>query len=586
MSKLKTKDLQSLAKSLQALEKTRVDEGPQTDDELHAWIKSNLGLNIPRKAVCDNHTSPFEFIADIYFERVTSAIAMANRGGSKTMSSAIIHLLNSLYKPGCESCTIGAIEAQSLRAYENFINIANKEGKVADINDHPAIKNHIKRRTDFVNGSILEILPGTVAAVNGIHSNKVHRDEIELMDPSTFQEASNISMSRFVTVDGKEVEIKAQDWLTSTRKRSHGPMQRIVGEIEQAKRDGLRPSYELYIWCIFEAARKVPNCRVANPDLPEEQKCECNKTVKGTWDDGSRRTFDTVCNGRLARSEGFWSLEDVHKKFIELDRDTWEAQQECSKPEVGGSVFKQFTPPRFGIKYFDPDPSNGPIVMGVDFGGSNPHAVNWYQVLEHDLYVHAYNQEKTDEPQKKLLAGTRVCFDEIYIAEIGNNKLAELVLNKEKAWRKKHKDFKVIRRFADVAAKAARIDWANLPVPLQTQYYVTRDIKEHLKTCNNLLDEGAFAVDADKCPMWIEEAEAYHYPSQKADSEYNPELPVDDFNHTMSNFRYVMENLKWMETKKMLQPRSSMPKVAGGHSYRGNSPIKSGARRFLPLQRV
>lgn len=577
-----TKELQELARSLQALKKTESDEGPKTDDQLHSWIKENLGLDIPRQPVCDGHTSPFHFIADIYFERTTAALAMANRGGSKTMSSAIIHFLNSIYKPGCESCTIGAIEAQGLRAYENVVNITKRHGKVKEMEDHPAVKNHIKRRTDFTNSSWLEILPGTMAAVNGIHAQKVHRDEVELMDGGVFQEASNISMSKFVTVNGKEVEISAQDWLTSTRKAARGPMQSLLDDIYKAKREDVRPPYDLYVWCVFETARTVPNCQIANPDL--EEKCECHKIIKGTWEDESPRTFASVCQGKLSRSKGFISLNDIHKKFMELDRDTWEAQQECSKPEVGGSVFKQFTPQRFGIKWYEPDPANGVIVMGVDFGGTNPHAVNWYQILANDLYVYGEGQSLGDKPNKLLKAGTRVCFDEIYVAEIGNNKLAERVLSVEQKWREKYPDFKVFRRFADVAAKAARLDWANLrPVPLATQYYVTRDIKEHIKTCNNILDERLFAVDILKCERWVEEAEAYHYPPKKDIMEYDPEIPVDDFNHCMSNFRYVMENIKWMESHNMIKARKPVPKTSGYETaWKGRSPVKSGAPRYLP----
>lgn len=586
---MKTADLQDLAKSLQALDKTASDEGPKTDDELHAWIKTNLKYDIPRVSVCDDHTSPFQFIADIYFERVTAAIAMANRGGSKTMSSAIIHLLNSLFKPGCESMTVGAIEAQSLRAYENLANILKIHGKVQQVDDHPMVANHIKRRTDMTNGSWIEIVPGTVAAVNGPHPSKVHRDEIELMDPSVFQEASNMSMSKWTEVNGVEIEIKAQDWLTSTRKRAHGPMQAILDEISEAQRLGLRPAYKLYVWCVFETAREVKNCQVARPELEEADHCECHKIVKGVWEDDSPRTFKTVCNGRLARSRGFLSLTDIHKKFQEVDRDTWEAQQECSKPEVGGSVFKQFNQERYGIKWFEPNPENGKIIMGVDFGGTNPHAVNWYQVLNHDMDCYGMNQQKDEKPNKRLVAGTRVCFDEIYIAEVGNAKLAQLVLDREREWRKKYPDFSPFRRFADVAAKAARLDWAALsPRPMPTQFYVTRDIKEHLKTCNQVLDEKIFAVDLTRCRMWVDEAEAYHYPAKKPEMEYDPEVPVDDFNHCMSNFRYVMENLKWMEDHGMMAPRTAVPKSAGGYAkaWKGSSPIKSGATRYLPIQRV
>jgi hypothetical protein len=102
LSELPIADLQNLAKQLKALEKDAPERGPQTDEELHAWIKKNLGMDIPTTPVCEGHCSPFDFVADIYFERTSSALAMANRGGGKTENSAILHLLNSIFRPGCE----------------------------------------------------------------------------------------------------------------------------------------------------------------------------------------------------------------------------------------------------------------------------------------------------------------------------------------------------------------------------------------------------------------------------------------------------------------------------------------------------
>src|SRR3972149_6088289 len=155
-----------LAKNLKLLIEKNKTLGPQTDDQLHKWIKDNLGLNIPRIAVCDDHQSPFQFVADIYFERVDSAIAVASRDGGKTMASALIHLLNSLFKPGCESITVGAIWAQSNRAYENLKKLLKYHGKVPSIDKHPLLLKTTQERTEFINGSTVEILPGTIAAVN------------------------------------------------------------------------------------------------------------------------------------------------------------------------------------------------------------------------------------------------------------------------------------------------------------------------------------------------------------------------------------------------------------------------------------
>ena len=544
--------------------------------------------------MCEDHTSPFKFIADIYFERTTASIAMANRGGSKTMSSAIIHLLNSLFKPGCESFSVGAILVQANRAYENLVKLLKAHGKVAVVKDHPMVTDHRVQQTDFVNGSKVEIQPGTVAAVNGPHPQKVHADEIELMDPVVYQESRNMSQSKVVmeedaaTGERRERLIKAQDWLTSTRKRAHGPMQKLLDEIDNAKRNGFRPSWDLYVWCVFETAQNQPNCRMAYPDLPEDQKCQCHMVVKGEWEDGSPRRFSDVCAGRLARSQGYLTIEDIWKTFQESDIETWEAQQECSKPEVGGSVFKKFTRQRHVIKWYEPDPRLGDIYMSVDFGGTNPHGVTWYQLLKYDTMVHGYEQQRSEKPAKRLRAGTLVAFDEIYRAEIGNGELADLVIAREGWWESRWPGFVVKKRFADVAAKAARLDWARHKTKrLPTVFYCTRDIKEQIKTVNNRIDNGTFVVSAigpvkDRgCPMMVLEIEAYHYPEKKPEMEYDPEVPVDDFNHTVANLRYCAENIKYMQRFGSAGGRPT-PKTGGQTHQTAKNPMKSAAPRTLP----
>jgi hypothetical protein len=114
-------ELVSMAQQVAQLESNLKISGPQTDDELHAWVLKTFGLNISRVKVCDDHDAPFTFFADCYFHRVPSVVLMANRGGSKTFLVALLHLINSKFKPRCESATVGAIEMQAKRAYAHLL---------------------------------------------------------------------------------------------------------------------------------------------------------------------------------------------------------------------------------------------------------------------------------------------------------------------------------------------------------------------------------------------------------------------------------------------------------------------------------
>ena len=59
---------------------------PATDDELHEFIQLGFGINVPRTRVVPHHRSPFEFIADLYFERVSNVLGFANRTGGKCLA--------------------------------------------------------------------------------------------------------------------------------------------------------------------------------------------------------------------------------------------------------------------------------------------------------------------------------------------------------------------------------------------------------------------------------------------------------------------------------------------------------------------
>jgi hypothetical protein len=525
-TKLSQDDLVAIAEEVAALEDRLRLSGPQTDEELHNWVLTNLKVDIPRVSVCDGHQAPFEFFSDVYFERVSSALVMASRGGSKTFLVAVLHIINSLYHANCESCSIGAIEAQALRCYHHVMRLLEANPTLKE-----GVVNMIMRETRWSNGSRIEILPGTISAVNGPHPQKVHFDEVELADEEVFDESRNMSLS----ANG----IAAQDIITSTRKRGIGLMQRLIDEIVDAKANGHKPPYELYTWCIYEAAAKVPNCRAAQPDHPNP--CTCDKVVKGRWDNGTTRRFSDICQGRLARSGGWIPISDIHKTFMADSRDMWESQQECQKPSTEGLVLPRWKIERYGIRQYGPDPENGPIVAGIDFGGTNPHCVEWFQLLTNEVEVQSVHGNRMRIPE-----GSVVAFDELYISEIGNYKLAEMIIRREGQWAKRYPGFRPIRRFADPQGKAARLDLVHHDPPVKTSFYVSRDVKEHIKVLVNLVDDERLFVDVGRCKMLTEEIGYWHYPKRKSGMLDDPDIPVNDFDHAMAASRYGICNLLQM----------------------------------------
>jgi len=532
LGNLSDDELHELFEAQRELEQRLHDQGPQDDDELHDWLIAELGIDIPRVAVCEDHQAPFDFLADLFFERTEAALGVANRGGAKTFLVAVLHWLNSRFKPGCESCTFGAIEAQSFRAYAHLKQwVYDQDG-----NRIPEVVSSLMKETIFTNGSKIEVLGTTAEAVNGPHPQKSHADEIELMRDDTWKESRNMTVSG-KTRDGRQ--IIPQDIATSTRKGPSGRVQALINEIDKAISEGYTPPRKLYMWCIKETAAQVKNCQVARPDLPDALKCPCHKHRRGEWDDGSPRLLRDVCAGDFHRSRGWQPYQDTVKQFKENDRETFEVQQLCSKPELKFHYVPQWKDEKHCIRGFVPDPENGPIFQAVDWGGTNPHAVNWYQYLTVEIDVDEWMQlDPAKRSRKRLFEGTLVCFDEIYVAEIGNDKLAELVKRKEAEYRAIWPHWRPYERYADPQGKAARMDWK--AKGLLTVWHTTREFDEHIKIVKDVFDDDLMYVDGEKCPMFVKEIKAWRRDERAAD----PTKQLDEFNHCMSNFRYALANIK------------------------------------------
>lgn len=544
--------------------------GPQDDDELHALIVEKFDLNIPRVAVCTDlgHKAPFEFLADLYFERSLTAFAMANRGGAKTFIAALWLWLCATFRPGTEGASV-ATEQQTMRAYEHLKKIICMDGDVANESKHPDIESSVMRKTIWQNKSLYEIIIATLKGTSGPHPHKVHTDEVEWIDPPVFENSRNMS----ATSRG----ILAQDVLTSTRYRAHGLVQAIWGECDDAIGKGFKPPYDRYTWCLFECIENQPNCQVANPDSPTP--CECDKVVKGQWESDEPRRFSDYCQGRCARSAGWIPIEQAHKVFQSTTRDVFEAQQLCIKPSTEGLVLAEFDRERHGVRAYLPNPQNGPIFGSVDFGGTNPHAVVLMQLLKEPVLVHGFHQSSNDEPAILLEPGTRVVFDEIYIAEVAPSKLADMVVDRMNYWRRHFPGFRPVKFFYDIQAKGARLEWAHHSPPIILTNYATKDVQLHITYWKDLFEDNKFFVNVNRCPNLTNEIEAWHYPDNKAAFVDGPDQPVKDFDHAVDAVRYGLANIRAIERKGMPSPGVGTGS-SGGHGQ--TTVTGAGATRYMP----
>jgi hypothetical protein len=334
-----------------------------------------------------------------------------------------------------------------------------------------------------------------------------------------WRESRNLAADR-VFEDGRR--IKAQNYATSTMKWKNGRVHKILKKF-------------------FEVARQVLNCRCAaeNDDMPEfdwdfddtSRKCGCHAVKNGFWpgeagQPGPERTLEDVCRGRLYRSRGHRSYGEVIQLFRQNDKETWEAQQECSEAESSGNYVKSFSRERHGLQSFPIDPANGPFYEGVDWGDTNPACVLVCQYLQRAVRAMRYDGERILIPR-----GSRVLVGEIYKTGITAAELGQqtIVLETRLAANTTFRRVPVRKRFADVQGAGSRRDWRKLG--LKTHKYSTRNFDEQVKEVRGMYDAMRAFVVVDACPHYADEIEGWH------EDEAGNEVEVD--NHAMAAGRYL-----------------------------------------------
>lgn len=515
---------------------------PKTPEDLDRLFKDRIGVDVPKVAICPGHTAPFEIACDVFFFQLLRVLIIGSRGGAKTSMMAWIDVLTAELYAGFESWTTGPGLAQGERKYEHMLPYV-VEGGVIGGDELPHVARSTVTTTFWRNGSKVGIGPGTVAANNGPRAPRLHRDEIELMAPAVRKQAGNIPAGR-ATKDGFYLPAQIVD--TSTMKWAHGYVAQMKDEYETAIREGRRPRQQVRIFCIFEVAQEAPHCRQAPPAEREArllelerdpcELCDCDTYVSGVWDseDDSEepklRTLADVCGGRFFRCRGFKPLEDIQTLFLENDRDEWEAEQECSQPSKEGVYIRSYSQVRNGIKNYVPDPENGLIYLGVDWGGEDPHSVGWYQRLAREVEVDAYIGNR----KKVLPKGALVRFAEIYKGNIGNVALGKRAIARENEWVTAWPGWRVHERYPDSANAAGRMDWRD-HLGLPTVSRIKKSFDEEVKLIRSTVSNLMFFVDVVGCPMFDLAIRSWHQDDGHEVHDWS--------SHPMAECRYVHHNL-------------------------------------------
>ena len=486
------------------------------NEMLYNFVYNIFGFKIPRIKVCEDHCAPLDFVADSFYDRHSKVIAVANRNGGKTQNFGILNALDGACKKYCEVASVGAIEDQANKCYQYTISLLKK----------PHFKNKLEKEpmrslTELTNGSKISVLPGTMAGVNGPHPQRTNFDEIELTQWKILME--------FLSMAKSNPNAPACVRLTSSRKFSHGCMQRMLDEREERK-------FKLYVWCIWETIEPCTDrrsgtvpCYVVVPTA-DGTSIEQFKVFSNNKDDFNKAfpldvlrknrekytgclacPLVEVCRTKAKRSDGYYEIGDTIDKFTGLDRETWDCQWECKKPGRKGLVYTDFDEtvnviPRSSFT-FNP---KLPVAFATDFGFEDPSGTACMQFLPN---------------------GDAVIFDELYIRRTQTPVLIE------KYWKPLYERYysESFEWYGDSENPDAisQMNSAGLPV----QPAIKRIIKgiEKVRSWIRNADGYSRLYVCDNCKNVLKEFNSYHYP------ENGGEIPVDKDNHLMDPIRYIFD---------------------------------------------
>lgn len=549
VDKFDEKRLRELAARQIEFEEIRANLGPRNKEELWDWMKEHVGVELSRVSVCPGHQSQLDMAWELYHFEVTRVLWVMNRGGGKTSLAAWVDACQAEYLPGWSVFTIGAVKEQGTRKYDHLLPLV-VEGGVIGGKELPHVIRSIATETQLRNGSKHEIANGgSPEQANGPRTPRLHRDEVEIMREDTYKQAGNIPAGRKLR-DGRYAPAQILD--TSTMKQAEGRVDREIQAYNLAVAEHRRPRMEVRVSCIFESARENPACRSVPEELrrdrlvelgrdPDEV-CDCDTYASDVWpsDDPNlpsrTRTLEDVCQGRFFKSRGHKEFDDIQTLFLENDRETWNAEQECSEPAREGAFIEAYSEVMHGIRNYDPDPANGPIYTGTDWGGTDEHAHGWWQLLTRDVQVQSY----VGDHMKIMPAGSLVLFAELFKAKIGNIELGKMVQDKEIHWIIQFPGWRVAERYPDSANRAGILDWRDqLGMPMVSR--IKKDFLEELKLVRTRVGSGKFFVVIEACP-WFDK-------SIKAWRQINGREVHDFASHHMAQFRYVEHNLHVTERR-------------------------------------
>lgn len=332
---------------------------PATRRHLWRWVRAFTGVSLSWRKVCRHHQPPFDWLADLYLDRLPMALVLGSRGSGKSFQSALLTHLESRRYPKLGTRILGGSKAQAAQIYDG-IKAAILDGRGPGGSDVDALAEVLKTETRYRNGSSVSILAASPTSVRGPHVPRLRLDEVDEIEGGLRDAAMGMSMAK----DG----VPASVTMTSTWHNLGGEMGKLV---DQAKAG----AYPLYTSCTFDVLEYCPPER-SGPWVGGVAGYErCPECPIVTWCHAERDANGNVPLAKLAG--GHYTIDSLIAKARAVSARTFAADYLCSGPKADGLWFRDFSRARCVRDTAAYDPSL-PVHLAVDSGVFT--GCVWFQV--------------------------------------------------------------------------------------------------------------------------------------------------------------------------------------------------------------
>lgn len=301
---------------------TRPDPGdPET---LLRWVEDYTGVRIAVQKVCLEHTCPWDYFKEIYFERPQLALVLGPRGGGKSFLSALNTHVTSRWNAKHGTRILGGSRSQSEQIYR-ALREAVYEGAGEKGSDAETIAKLLKGEAIYQNGSDVAILAASSKSVRGPHVPSLKLDEVDEIAPDLREAAVGMCMNRH----GSSASVV----MTSTWHRVNGPMADLMDRARSEE-------FPLYTFCAFEVLEKCPESRSGPWVGGEAGYAKCPACPLKPWCHSER---DRNGGRPLAKlSDGHYAIDALIQKVRSVSARTFESDYLCKGPRSEGLWFPKF----------------------------------------------------------------------------------------------------------------------------------------------------------------------------------------------------------------------------------------------------